>query len=292
MKAFSDYHPVVLAVYFAVTAGITMFSQHPVLAGISLLGAVVLFLVRNGRKQGMSHLFFLLMLAGMALINPLVSHNGSTVLFVMNHNPVTLEALLYGVSAGVTMTAVLYWMRSLSQIMTRDKLLCVCSRLSPGLALVLSMAIRYISLFSAQARKIHLAQKAAGRYGDHSLIDRIRGGMRIFSVLLTWALEHGITTADSMEARGYGSGKRTQFARFRMGSGDGLLLAGTLLTGGLTCGGMAAGALSFSFYPQIVWGEVTPLTAVSLVSFGLLTILPVMIEAKEALAWKYYLSRV
>ena len=36
--------------------------------------------------------FFLLM----AFANPLLVHNGETVLFFMNDNPVTLEAMIYG----------------------------------------------------------------------------------------------------------------------------------------------------------------------------------------------------
>ncbi len=292
MKAFSEYHPVILTVYFGVVAGISMFSMHPVISGLSLAGAVLLFLVRNGRRQGRSHLFFLLLMAGMALLNPLVSHNGSTVLFVMNHNPITLEALLYGISAAAGMTGTLYWLRSFSQIMTRDKLLCVCSRLSPRLALVLSMAIRYASLFAAQARNITLAQKAAGLYREDTLLDRMRGGVRIFSILVTWALEHGITTADSMEARGYGSGRRSQFSLYRLRLSDVLLLAGTLLTGGITLAGLVSGALAFSFYPAVSWGDVTPFTIMSMLSFGLLILLPVIIEAEEALQWKYYLSRL
>ena len=32
-------------------------------------------------------------------MNPFVNHNGATVLFIMNDNPITLEALIYGIFA-------------------------------------------------------------------------------------------------------------------------------------------------------------------------------------------------
>ena len=57
------------------------------------------YIVRNRRKHIKSHLFFFLLFLALALINPLISHNGATVLFVMNDNPVTLEALLYGINS-------------------------------------------------------------------------------------------------------------------------------------------------------------------------------------------------
>ncbi len=292
MKAFAEYNPIVLTVYFLSVCGVSMFCMHPVVTGISLCGALLLYFLRNGRRQGKSHLYFLGMFLLLSLLNPLVSHQGATVLFVMNHNPVTLEALLYGICASANLLAVLYWFRSFSQIMTRDKLLYVFGRLSPKFSLVLSMAIRYVSLFSQQAKKVTQAQKALGLYRDDSLFDRIRGGLRVFSILLTWALENGIITADSMAARGYGVGKRTNFALFRFRRADVLLLLCTILLTGILCTGLGLGALEFSFYPAAAFSECTYLTVGSDLAFGMLVLLPSIIETKEVLKWKFLLSNI
>ena len=144
MRVLAESNPVVTTVYFVAVAGIAMFSANPVISAISLLGAVVLFVMNNCRKNLSTHFFSLLLFAVMALVNPFVSHNGATVLFVMNNNPVTLEALVYGICAALTVIAVLYWFRSFSQIMTEDKLLYLFGILSPKLALTLSMALRYV----------------------------------------------------------------------------------------------------------------------------------------------------
>ncbi|MBQ2264146.1 MAG: cobalt transport protein [Oscillospiraceae bacterium] len=285
MRGFADHNPAVLTVYFFAVSGIAMFCMHPAVTLISLAGALLLCLLHGGFALK-SSLFTLGLFVLLALLNPLFSHSGVTVLFVLNHNPVTLETLIYGVFASCSMLAVLCWFRSFSRLMTRDKLLYVCGRLSPKLALVLSMAMRYVSLLGTQAKKITQAQKALGLYRE----DRLRDHLRVFSILLTWALENGIITADSMAARGYGIGKRTQFAIFRFRRGDVLLLSLSLLCTVLTLAGL--GALDHSFYPRFTVSVHSPAAVCSLISYGILVLLPVMTEAKEAIRWHCFLSKM
>ncbi len=292
MRTFADRNPLAVTLYFLTVSGIAMFTLHPVITQLSLCGALLLFLVRNGAKQGKSHLLFLGMFLLLALLNPLVSHRGATVLFVLNRNPVTLESLLYGICTSANLLSVLYWLRSFSQIMTSDKLLYVFGKLSPKLSLVLSMSLRYVSLFSQQAKKVAQTQKALGLYREDTLIDRFLGGLRIFSVLLTWALENGIITADSMAARGYGIGKRTHFTIFRFSKADALLVLLSLLLCGITCMGLSLGELEFSFYPVITASVCSRMSIGSLISYGILALLPVIFEAKEAIVWKYSLSKI
>ena len=192
-----------------------------------------------GPNEGFrSHGYMIALFLVMTLINPLVSHNGATVLFVMNHNPVTLEALIYGAVSATMILSILYWFRSFSHIMTSDKLLYLFGRLSPKLSLVISMSLRYVPLFGQQLRKVSQSQKALGLYKEDNIVDRIRGGIRIFSVMVSWALENGIITADSMTARGYGLGKRSSFSIFTWISHDILLLALSLLLGGISLWGI------------------------------------------------------
>lgn len=286
MKTFSEYNPLALTAYFLAVSAIPMFCGNPLITAVSLIGALLLFSLQGG--SGRTLLYFLLLFLTLALLNPLVSHNGVTVLFVMNHNPVTLEALLYGISAAGGMIAVLCWFSGFSRIMTRDRLLYVFGKLTPKLALVLSMAIRYVSLFAQQTRKTVQAQKALGLYREDTL--SIRGSVRVFSIMLTWALENGIITADSMAARGYGTGKRTHFAQFRFRLSDTVFLILSILFFGITCAGIGAGSLDFVFYPAITYAEISPLAVCSTVSYGALVLLPAVIEMKEVLKWRSYRS--
>ena len=283
MDGFAACNPAATAVFFLAAAGICMFSMDPVILVISLLGSLFCQCVTGEIRKWKAQLYTLLLFAGMALLNPFISHNGVTVLFVMNHNPVTLEALLYGIAASGMIVTVMSWFRCFTAVMTSDKLLYIFGALSPRLALMLSMTLRYVPLFVKQAAGVSKSQKALGLYREDNLIDRIRGGMRVFSVMVTWTLENGVITADSMAGRGYGLGRRSHFTIFRWRREDVLLLISTLLLTALTLWGLHA--RSFVYYPAISASPVDVRVAVGFAAYGLLTLLPVLITGKEALRW-------
>ncbi len=290
MRTLAAHHPVAAAAYFLAVAGIAMFCMDPVVLGFSLVGALLCQGMLGGFRERRGHLFTLVLFLGMALINPIFSHNGRTVLFVMNHNPVALEALLYGIAAAAMVVAVLYWFRCFSAVMTSDRLLCLFGALSPKLSLLLSMTLRYVPLFGQQVRRVRQSQTALGLYKEENIIDRFRGGVRVFSVMVTWTLENGIITADSMTARGYGIGRRTQFSAFRWTRGDTTLLALTALLAALAA--LAARARGFAYYPGIA---AAPLDAFILAGYGayaLLAFLPAILHGKEALKWRCLRSKI
>ncbi len=290
MRRFADHNPVAVAVYFLCAAGIAMFTLEPVMLLLSFAGAMLTLGVTGLFRQWRMHLYTAALFAVMALVNPLVSHHGVTVLFVLNHNPVTLESFLYGLAAGGMIVTVMYWFRAFTAVMTSDKLLYIFGSLSPKLALMLSMALRYVPLFTQQVQKVSQSQKALGLYKEDNLIDRMRGSMRVFSVMVTWTLENGIITADSMTARGYGTGKRTRFSIFRWTRDDVLLLVCSLLLAGVTLWGVADH--TFTYYPAVTSSAVTARTICGFSAYGLLTWLPAIITGKEALKWHCLRSKI
>ena len=290
MRRFQDHNPAAVALYYLAAAGVTMFTMEPVILVISLTGAVSSLCVTGLLRQWRAHLYTLLLFAAMALVNPLVSHNGVTVLFVLNHNPVTLEACIYGIAAGVMIVTVMTWFRAFTAVMTSDKLLYIFGSLSPKLALMLSMALRYVPLFGRQVRAVGQSQTALGLYKEDNIVDRMRGGMRIFSVMVTWTLENGIITADSMTARGYGTGRRTRYTIFRWTRQDVMLLVFTLLLTAVTFYGLTG--RTFTYYPAITASPVTGRVLLGYIAYGLLTWLPLIITGKEALKWHILRSRI
>ncbi|SEL25900.1 energy-coupling factor transport system permease protein [Ruminococcus sp. YRD2003] len=292
MRRFEEFDPVAVTVWFFSVTGVAMFCGHPLLMAISLAGAVLFFVVRNGTKHGRSHLFFVLLFAVLALANPLISHNGATVLFVVNDRPVTLEALLYGVNSAAVIVGVLYWFRSLTQIMTSEKVLCVAGTVSPKLALVMSMALRSVPMFARRAKQVSDSQKAMGLYSEDNIIDDIRGRMRVFSIISTWALENGIVTADSMAARGYGTGRRSQLRRFRFTAADAVLMLVTLALLAVTAAAIAADSLAFTFYPRIDINVNGTLGICGAAAYGVLVLLPIFIETEVSLRWRYLQSKI
>lgn len=290
MRTIEKLNPIAVTVYFLLVSGVAMFCMEPVILLLSLLGAVALYLAQNGAKGGKTHASMLTLFLLMALINPLVSHRGATVLFVMNDNPITLEALIYGMAAAGMIVAVMYWFGLFSQIMTSDKLLYVLDGLSPKLALLLSMTLRYVPLFGRQARKVSQSQKALGLYKEDNIIDAFRSGMRVFSVMVTWTLENGIITADSMSARGYDLGKRSRFSLFRWHREDIVFILSTVLLFACTVCGISG--REFVFYPVVIAPPLTTRAAIGYISYAALALLPTIIKGKEKLKWRLLISRM
>ena len=290
MRSFSQLNPIVIAIYFVAVLCIVMFCLNPIILFVSLVGAVALNLIITGFKDVRSHIYSILLFVILALINPFVSHNGVTVLFVMNNKPITLEALIYGIASSVMIVSVIYMFRTFSLIMTSDKLLYIFGGISPKLALILSMALRYVPLFNRQARKVGDTGKALGIYKEDNVVDNFKGRLRIFSVMATWALENGIITADSMSARGYGVGKRSRFSNFRFYMDDVIFLVLCVLLLGFTIVGIID--IEFDFYPAIKMSELTMRGLIGYISYGGLVSLPIIIEVKEILKWKYLRSKI
>lgn len=290
MKGFESFNPIAVAVWFLCAAGIAMFSMNPIILTASFSGAV-LFLLINRKNNGASfHLFALLLFIIMAIVNPVFNHNGGTVLFIMNDLPVTLEALIYGIFAALMIVSVIYHFRNFSDIMTEDKLLYIFGGLSPGLSLVLSMALRYIPLMSRQIKKTENTQRALGLYKEDNIIDKIKGRLLIFGIIVTWSLENGIITADSMTARGYGTGKRSRYALFRWRKGDVLLVALAAVLFLLTI--FCLQGTVCEYYPFFRLSELTVKNLTAYISYGILLFIPIFIEIKEAIKWKCLKSKI
>lgn len=281
MRTLAERNPFAAALCLLCPAGLAMFSMDPLLLGLALLGGLIACLLTGIRSgYGWTLLLFLFM----AAVNPLTYHNGQTVLFVLNGNPVTLEAALYGFGAAAMVAAVLLWFRAFSRVMTSDKLMYLLGGLSPRLALLLSLTLRYVPLFGQQVRKVRQSQRALGLYKEDNVADSFRGGLRIFSVMITWVLENGIITADSMTSRGYGLGRRTHFSLFRFNRQDVSLLLAALLLTALTLWGMAG--RSVNYYPAFVFPPITRRALVGYGAYGLLALLPMLDAGKEALQWR------
>lgn len=293
MNAFSSCHPAVLMLYFVAVLLVAMFTQNPVMLCLALLGGVG-FCTLLERPRNFLHnmAFYMPLFCMIAVTNPLFSHNGMTPLFFLNGNPVTLEAVLYGLAIATMLVAVLYWFKCYNHIMTSEKILYLFGKAIPKLSLLLSTALRFVPLFKAQIKKIQQAQKAMGLYASNSYVDKLRSAVRVFSAMLTWSLENAIDTGDSMKARGYGLKGRSHFALFRFTARDGILLGVMFFLLLFVLLGLTLKETAFSFYPRITPVRTTPLSVMAYAAFGGLAFLPFIMEVAENLHWKALLTHV
>ena len=270
-----------------------MVSMHPVVIAASIIGGMLLFSIRNTPRKIVEELFFFFCLFFMlAVMNPIFIHSGENILFFMNDNPVTLEALIYGtVSAGM-LVGVLLWCKCYTTILTTDKFLYLFGKIIPKMGLILSMVFRFIPLFKLQIHKINQAQKTMGLYATDSIPDKIGGGMRVFDSLLAWSMENSIDTADSMKARGYGLPGRTSFTLFKFQTRDAIVMGimGVLAVITLFC--FLKGSFEMYYYPYVADIKTDHLAVVGYVSVLIFMCIPGILELKEKVLWSYLKSKI
>lgn len=293
MKAFGSYHPAVLMLYFVAVLIIAMFSWHPALLALSLTGGALFYLALVRARVFFREALFLILLAvAVTAANPLFSHGGATPLFFLNGNAVTLEAILYGLALSAMLAGVVLWFRAYGMVMSTDKFLYLFGRALPALSLVLSMAMRFIPLFRRQMKKMGDTQRAMGLYREESLPDRARFAMRIFSAMVTWALENAAETGDSMKARGYGLAGRSHFSLFAFSARDAVMIAVIAVLTAVFTAAAAAGGAAFSYYPRTARLSFDAASSAAYAAFGALCLLPAFIEIKETVKWIYFKSKI
>lgn len=254
-------HPITTLCYMTAVLGIAMFCMNPVMQGCSLICACIFLRMLSERIVWRRVPKFMLFFVVIAVINPLFYHNGATVLFYLNGNRITLEAVRYGICTACMFSGVFLWCRSLSKIFSSDRILCLLGAVSPKASLVCSMTLRFLPMYARQMEKTKAQQRLLGLYRENTLIDRIRGNMKVFAAVTTWALEHSMHTADSMQARGYGACRRTQYRRWRFGRLDAALCGWMLLLLIAIVIEINRGSVSMRFYPVT---DAIPLGAESL----------------------------
>ena len=294
--AFDSSHPSVAIAYFCGMAGLTMFCMQPVLAAISLAGALLFGACLRGAPATLCGLRWQLpMVAVVALANPLFSASGSTLLFKVGPMAIYLESVCYGACAGCVLAAAIMWLSCAAEVVTQDRLLAVAGSRVPVVALMVSMTARLVpqlvrrgNLVASVDRVVTGADAdggvvpASGR-GLRGLRSRVASAATVSGALVGWSLSDSLDAADSMRARGWGAvPDRSSYQPWTFRSSDAWALALVVCLVGL-CALLGWVACSqYRFYPTmsvlLPWWGYAP--------YALLSLLPSILHAKEAISWR------
>lgn len=284
---FSDFHPIVNAVYFAVVIGVTIFSMSPYFLLLSLSGAFIYSLVLKGKKaikQNISIVFITLVI--MTGINALFTHNGETVLFYIRHNRITMEAVFFGIASSVMLSSVIILFDCFHVIMSEEKLIYLFGRIAPVFGLMVSMIFRFVPLLRCRFKEIQMGQACMGRNAQTGVIRKIRQLLKELSILIAWSLEASIESADSMAARGYGLPGRSSFHLFKITVQDVILLIIVGVCGGITVAGCIFGRTTMQYYPKLLVPAMAWKDIICISSFGILVFMPSVIEYIGGHKWE------
>lgn len=280
-------HPILILTYYAggITFGMLLFHPYILLAGWA--AAVIVNLHLDGGREWRR--WSLAMLLGVLLIvvmNPILSHRGRTVWFYWGDLPITMESVVYGLTLAMSMLNLLTFFVTYRLVMTEQKFLFLFSRVSPKAALIAMMAMGLVPRLRRRMQELMLIQRTQGvTVAEGSLIARARNGAKLVGTLLSWTLEDALQTADSMQARGYGTGTRSTYLGFRFRSRDGATLAGFAVCAIVLLVAWANGHGFMIIYPRLgtfalSWGD--GLVLVAYVGFLLL---PLGWEWRDRRAW-------
>ncbi|MFA7637272.1 MAG: energy-coupling factor transporter transmembrane component T [Monoglobales bacterium] len=285
MNEFKSFHPIVNLTFFILTAAIAMVFLHPVMLLAGFLPALI-YSIMLGSKKTVLYMIPLMIIA--AIVNPLYNHRGVTVIVLLpSGNPITLESIVYGLSAAVMVGTVVSIFSCFNRIMTSDKIIYIFGKIIPSTSLVFSMIMRFVPKFSSQLRQVLNAQKCIGKDpAKGSLVSRAKNGVAVLSIMTSWALENSIETADSMKSRGYGLKGRTNYSNYKLDGRSLFALLYMLAAGIYVAVGALMGKLNYEYFPAFSSVDFSPFGISIFLVYFLLCMTPLIIEILENRRWK------
>lgn len=294
-SGFATFHPFVNLVYFISVLLFGMWFMHPVFQAIAFVSSIVYAIVLRGRAAVKFQLLYMLpLLLIMAVINPMFNHAGVTILFYLkNENPITMESIQYGIASACMFVTVIIWFSCYNVIMTSDKFIYLFGRIIPALSLIFSMVLRFVPRYQNQLKRISFAQRSIGQdMRQGNVLRRAKNGLKILSIMTTWALENAIETADSMKSRGYGLPGRTSYSLYRFDNRDKGFLIIIFIFITVVIAGQIRGENTMRFFPSIKVAEVTPFSILVYIAYSGLCVMPVIQHILEGIKWKSITSRM
>lgn len=229
MNVFRYAHPAVAVAYYAVAVALPVVradiaTSAVVLTGFLVQMAVVSKSVRAATVWIAAFLPFAALFVAAAVLSDQL---GDHVMFQIGGWQPTWEAALAGLTAALTVGAAFAAFETAGRVVPTETWMSVTSGRAPNVALLLAMTVRFVPHFRRRLGEIALARRALGEdvavgtgVVGRKAVARWRNTARLFGQLLVVALEETVRTADAMAARGYGTGPRTRYRRFRFRRGD------------------------------------------------------------------------
>ena len=291
---FSTFHPLITFAFYIFAVAFAMLFFHPAYLVAAVTCSAAYLLTVKGRRAlplmaGLAVLFCVLM-----LVNPLINPLGDTVLFTyLGGRHFTLEAVRYGAVVASMLCTVVMLFASYNETMTSDKFIYLFGRFAPSVTLLLTMILRLVPSYTNRAKQIESTRMSIGKGIRGEKKDMVKNGAAVLSALMTWALENGVVTSDSMQSRGYGTGRRTSYSTYRFFTRDKVLAACMLVLAGAVIGCSAAGGTRVNYIPNYDPTSITdPRCLAGLIIYLVFLLIPTVINVAEALRWHILRSKI
>ncbi len=237
------------ALWCLVLAGAALAVEHPLaLAALALAVAGAGALAGVGRRLARTAALAAPLALLVALVNPFVVREGTTVVFRVGEVPplgqvdLTLEATAYGAVLGARTLLVVLACALLAAVVDPDELLRTFRRVSLRGGLTAALAVRLLPVLARDGRR--LAEGARCRAVPPGRVDLARA-------VASGALDRAVDVAATLEVRGYGLPGRPGAPARARSRHDLALAASALALVALVAAGALAGATDFAAYPTL-----------------------------------------
>ena len=301
---FARYHPMANFLFYMGILGITMFVMDIVFMIESFVaGAIYLGFCFDLKKLKKALLIAMPIVLLSIILNPIFNHEGATILaYLRSGGPITLEAVTFGFVSGLMMATSIIWFASLNEVITTDKITYLFGKLLPAFALMISIALGFMPKFLKQMKMAGDGQRMLhqGEYEEVALSrdkrkvmdSKLKRGIALFSIMVTWALESSVETADSMSARGMGLRGRSQFTIFYFTNKDKLIIIFVVLSLGVIGLGIYSHTVYTYYYPVLAMNKIGAIQIALYGLYGIFTTCPLWISIFEEVRWKYYVQKM
>jgi len=259
-------HTVAILTYIAALLLLPLIFSHPLyLLGVFLVSLLAVFASDSADECIPFLVIGLWLTVFVMLFNPLIAQHGNTVLLYLPELPligrlrITLEAICYGAAMGVRLMTIILAFAFYNAVVHPDKVTGLVSRFAWKSSLVVSLATRMIP---SAARDLSSAKDVMQLRGvDFSagtFRERLKKYTWLLEVLLLSSLEGSLATAEAMQARGFGAGRRSCYRRELVRPRDYLCFFSGLSALLLAVYARVQGYTDFLFYPELssfAWGR-------------------------------------
>ena len=282
---FQTLHPATTLIYLAVIILGAAVLNHPLFLLILFIPVFAALAVAGCWDDWLHNArFFFALIFILFLINIMTNRLGNTVLFwgplfpVLGRITVTLEALVFALVMGIRLLTIFTAFMFYNHVINPDRALSMFAKLFPRSALLVALTTKTIPFLSRKLQNVgEIAQCRGINFYTGSLFIRIKNRLPLMRVLLISALEDSFNIGESIRARAYGSGPRTNYFYHRWHLGDTLVNISSIFASLIVIVSLGCGWGSYSFYPSLGKIIISPYQVVTLLILFIALLNPVLL---------------
>lgn len=274
-----SFHPAAVLAYLFVLLLLSLLYDNPLYLLSLLLLLALLIRGVDGFEvwEGFLKAGVFLMLVVMA-VNPLVIRAGATIIWHGPYVPflgrldISMEAMYFGAVSGLRLLVIMSVFCLYNLMVNPDNVLNLFSRAAGKSVLMVALATRMFPTMVRDLKRIKEVMQFRGvDFEEGGLWVRVKKYSGLYNVMLLSSLEDSMEIAESMQARAYGSGRRSVYSRNLLRPRDYLSMGASLLALFAAAWGLHNGCGRYAFYPvaDALVSDSSPLAALFVVLFYL-----------------------